>query len=276
MHRTAADELMLDHVDCSMDTSLTCEPLRLLYFFFLTHGRFDIRWRGRESLKQPGDAFLWPMGVPLDIDWTGYHTELLSVPVHVAERAAAERDGRGGVRFLGTSPVDAAADRLWRATSGFVASQLENPAEPLSQPLAYSRALELIGTAAIQTFPNTTMTREYLPGPGQVAPVGLRQAMDYIEAYAASPITLSDIASVVSATPEALMHAFDLHYGFGPLEYLRRIRLERAHVELQVAAPESGVTVASIAARWGFLDPRRFVNAYRERYGRSPGQTLRV
>lgn len=274
MRRTAVGDIVVDHLAYSMAMSIATDPLPRLFFFFPTQGRFDFRSKGAECLMRPGDAFLWPIGAPLFIDWTPYRAELMSVPVEVAESAAAEEGGQEPLRFLGWAPVSPAADRLWRSTVGFVASQLEGVEELLSRPLANARALDLIGAAAVQTFPNTTMTRDYLPGPGHVAPIGLRRAVDHIEANAALPITLADVADTVPTSPAALENAFDLHYGFGPMEYLRRIRMECAHLELRLADPNAGATVSSIAARWGFLGPDSFSSAYREMYGRLPAETL--
>ena len=60
------------------------------------------------------------------------------------------------------------------------------------------------------------------------------------------------------------------------MAYVRRVRLECAHRELQAADPTSGDTVAAIAARWGFAKPDRFAAAYRAAYGVAPIHTLRT
>ena len=60
-----------------------------------------------------------------------------------------------------------------------------------------------------------------------------------------------------------------------PLEYLRRVRLERAHRDLVVADPTAGDTVAAIATRWGFAHHGYFSAAYRRIYGHPPHVTLR-
>jgi transcriptional regulator GlxA family with amidase domain len=58
------------------------------------------------------------------------------------------------------------------------------------------------------------------------------------------------------------------------MAYLRRVRLARAHAGLRDADPGRH-TVAEIAGRWGFTHLGRFAEAYRERYGRPPSETLR-
>jgi transcriptional regulator GlxA family with amidase domain len=58
-----------------------------------------------------------------------------------------------------------------------------------------------------------------------------------------------------------------------PTEYLRRVRLHRAHQEL-IAGDRSSATVTGIAQRWGFAHTGRFAVLYREVYGQSPHTTL--
>ena len=60
------------------------------------------------------------------------------------------------------------------------------------------------------------------------------------------------------------------------MEYLRRVRLSRAHEGLQKAAPADGLSAADIAFRWGFGHVPRFAAAYRERYRQLPSQTPRT
>jgi AraC-like DNA-binding protein len=57
------------------------------------------------------------------------------------------------------------------------------------------------------------------------------------------------------------------------MEFLRRIRFERARDELLAA--DGGATVLAVALRWGFSHPSRFAVEYRTRYGESPSETLR-
>jgi transcriptional regulator GlxA family with amidase domain len=129
-------------------------------------------------------------------------------------------------------------------------------------------------TAVVLTFPNTTMTRGYLPGPGDVQPSAVRRAAAFIGANASLPINLTDIARSAGTTPRAIRVAFRRHLDTTPSEYLRRERLAAAHHDLQAADPTRGTTVAQIALRWGFPDPSRFTNAYRAAYGTPPGHTL--
>ncbi|MGV0851547.1 helix-turn-helix transcriptional regulator [Mycolicibacterium phlei] len=106
-------------------------------------------------------------------------------------------------------------------------------------------------------------------------PALLRRAVQFIHENAHRDITLADIAAAVSVTPRSVQYAFRRNMGTTPLEYLRRVRLERAHRDLQHADP-SVDTVMAIAGRWGFTHAGRFSSFYKKTFGRSPSQTLRA
>lgn len=72
-----------------------------------------------------------------------------------------------------------------------------------------------------------------------------------------------------------LQVAFRRHLNQTPLEYLRQVRLDRVHRELQASDPGAGATVKAIARRWGYANPGRFTAEYRTVYGRLPSRTLR-
>ncbi len=277
IRRTSAGGMSLDHLVHTMDTSADCGVLDDLMFVFLTGGSLSVTSRDLEARLTVGDTALYPAGVPIRISWDRLRAEILSVPVPAAERAAAEYgEGGGPMRFVGTLPVSPAMDRFWRSTVGFVTHQLETPDSPLSAPLVQAQTLNLLGAAAVRVFPNTTMTADYLPGPGQVSPAAVRRAAEFIEARADRPLTSADIAAAASASPQALQAAFVRHHDTTPLEYLRRVRLERAHRDLQITDPTTGATVASIATRWGFSKPATFAEHYHDVYGQPPGHTLRA
>ena len=105
-------------------------------------------------------------------------------------------------------------------------------------------------------------------------PSTLRRAIAFIHENAHQDIGLSDIAAAISVTPRSVQYTFRRHLGTTPLEYLRRVRLDRAHRDLQ-AADSAVDTVMAIAGRWRFGHPGRFSIAYKEAFGTPPSRTLR-
>lgn len=102
----------------------------------------------------------------------------------------------------------------------------------------------------------------------------LLRAAAFIESAAGRPIRLSEVAEAAGIGERALQYGFVRYYGTTPMGYLRAVRLERAHRELLAAEPGDGVTVAEVAARWGFSSSGRFAAQYRAVYGRTPHRTL--
>ncbi|KUI20011.1 helix-turn-helix domain-containing protein [Mycobacterium sp. GA-2829] len=113
-----------------------------------------------------------------------------------------------------------------------------------------------------------------LPASGH-RPPGLRRSVAFIHENADSDIGLAEIAAAANLTPRAVQYMYRRHLGVTPLEYLRRVRLDRAHRDLQVADPTVD-TVNSIAGRWGFAHAGRFSVAYRRVFGTPPSATLRA
>ena len=106
-------------------------------------------------------------------------------------------------------------------------------------------------------------------------PTILRHAVAFIHENADADIGLVDIAKAVNVSPRAVQYAFRGHLDTTPLEYLRRVRLDRAHRDLKAADP-SNDTVTAIAGRWGFSHAGRFSMAYKAAFGTVPSNTLRT
>lgn len=102
----------------------------------------------------------------------------------------------------------------------------------------------------------------------------LRRAVAFIEDNAEREMGLADIAETLGVTPRSVQYMFRRHLDVTPLAYLRRVRLERAHRELEAADPTVD-TVTAIAGRWGFSHAGRFSMAYKQAFGKAPSQTLR-
>lgn len=103
----------------------------------------------------------------------------------------------------------------------------------------------------------------------------LRRAVAFIDDRAGEDITVDDIARASHVSVRAVQLAFRRHLGTTPLDYLRQVRLRRAHHDLLNAAGPARGTVTTIAARWQFASSSRFSVYYRARYGVLPSHTLR-
>lgn len=115
-----------------------------------------------------------------------------------------------------------------------------------------------------------------VPGaPARPLPAAVREALAIIDARAAEPIGLTEIAGAARLSPRALQVAFRRHLGTTPLGHLRAVRMSRIQADLESARPGDGQTVSAVAHRWGVSQLSRFAHAYKQRYGVSPHETLR-
>jgi AraC-like DNA-binding protein len=236
---------------------------------------------GRERLSfSRGDVLMSPSYPPsYDGDMHDCSFGLLRVPQRVVGELAEELTGlpAAKLRFEGITPASAAARALWSGTTAYIYRQLVSSGITKISALILPEMTRLAAAALLETFPNTTMTASYIRGPGQpAAPAALRRAVAHIDAHADQPVSVAEIAAAAGVTARALQYAFRRHYDATPMDYLRQVRLERAHRELQAADPTRGATVAQIARCWGWANAAHFAAAYRRRYGLSPSHTVRT
>lgn len=100
----------------------------------------------------------------------------------------------------------------------------------------------------------------------------VQRVIDAIEADPARPWSPGELAEFAGVSVRRLQQAFREYCGLTPFQYLREVRVERAHGDL-LNAPE-GLTVTDIAMRWGLTHTGRFAADYRHRYGQNPSETL--
>jgi AraC-like DNA-binding protein len=101
----------------------------------------------------------------------------------------------------------------------------------------------------------------------------LRQAAEYVHAFADQAITSADIATAAGMHTRTLQLLMSEHLGSSPTDYVRHVRLDRTRQDLLSAEPGS-VLVSDVARRWGFGNLGRFSAAYLARFGEYPRDTL--
>ncbi|BBZ62146.1 helix-turn-helix domain-containing protein [Mycolicibacterium monacense] len=193
--------------------------------------------------------------------------------VTIPVRGLAESAGvpPSSLRFMSGNPVSHDAAAKWVATLETVERLLDDP--DTANPIVLGKAGRMLAARVLEIFPVTrTPGTEH---PGRLVPNFLRRAIAYMEDNATADIGVADIAAAVELTPDGVTYLFRRHLGVGPLDHLRRIRLDHAHRDLLDHDPES-TTVFSIAARWGFPHLPSFEELYCGSYGQNPQDTLQA
>lgn len=84
---------------------------------------------------------------------------------------------------------------------------------------------------------------------------------------------VSELAGRLGVSVRLLHHVFRNRMGVAPRSYAQSLRLSLARGDLR-AAKVGEVTVAEVAAKWGFWHLGRFASTYRARFGELPSQSL--
>jgi AraC-like DNA-binding protein len=275
LQSAAVGDLHVELVSSSFDYRIALAPMDQLVFFDFHRGGVVIADGHEDWSFGPGDSGVYQRGVTQDVRASGISADIMGLPWSAVVDAVEGMgiDGRD-LRFESMMPATVALARQWRQTMRYLHDVLLVKDSMAANPLVTGTLQQLAAAAAIATFPNTAMDVTYQPGPGFAAPATVRRAIEYIEAHAAEPITLADIARAAGVTGRALQFAFRRHHGMTPMAYLRQVRLDSAHRELLSADP-TRASVAQIAARHGFPSANRFTSWYRASYGVPPSRTLR-
>jgi AraC-like DNA-binding protein len=270
-----AGGLTVDRLAYAGAMAFETDPFAAVPVLHLLEGHMDVRGPQQRSRVGRGDSVLYAPDTPLDILLAGMTYEVVQFPL-AALTSAVARLGLDptDVRFEAMDPVSPTMNQHWVATLEYLKRCFAGPEPAASHPLLLAGAVEAAASAVLATFPNTTMTAERPPGPGRVDPAVARRAVDHIDEHAGEPVAVEDVAAAAGVGVRGLRAAFGRHRNTTPAAYLRRVRLERAHRDLQAADPARGDTVAAIAHRWGFATAARFATEYRRAYGQPPGRTL--
>lgn len=211
--------------------------------------------------------------MPCVLQCSGAKFEVVSIAADALHKVAA--DSRAPlprqIHFTDWRPRSRAAVRAWHRALDYVAQTLAGP-DTAHQPLIVAGLAPLLAGALLECYPSN-LTEHDLAGEPAL-PETLKDAVSFIHRHAAGDVSINDVAGAVHLTPRAVQYLFRRQLGTTPTEYIRRVRLNRAHHELMAGAPSS-TTVTEIAQRWGFAHTGRFAVLYRQTYGQSPHTTLR-
>ncbi len=97
---------------------------------------------------------------------------------------------------------------------------------------------------------------------------------DYLASCLTTPVSRAELAVFAGTSIRSISRVFHEELGYGPMSYLKKLRMEAAFFYLLGATPEEE-SVTSIASRYGFNHLGRFAVEFNQRFGESPAQTLR-
>ncbi|HEX5121326.1 MAG TPA: AraC family transcriptional regulator [Pseudonocardiaceae bacterium] len=260
------------------------KPGRLDTFYLVQiplSGRAEIRCGAEHIFSQVGNAPVLSPTEPLLIDWSADCAHLLAR----IERSALEgrlsdlidQPIREPLRFTAEMDVSTGQGLAWRRLMEAAVADLDGPALMAEHPLVAHDFEQTLMTALLmaQTSNYTDTIRDAVDAVGgRTLSRAARIAVDWIENHPEYQHTTASLARSAGVSERTLQISFRNELDTPPTDYLRDVRLRRVHDDLRAADPGS-VTVAEVAARWGFLHLGHFSARYNRKFGESPAQTLR-
>lgn len=186
--------------------------------------------------------------------------------------AMLDRPVSSWVRFSLGFDLTTPGGRSWLAVVRMLLTELDSEHSLARESVAHREQLErLVISSLLRAQPHDFFEalHEERP-PARTRTV--KRVVDAIDAAPEKTWDLPEMAALAGVSGRRLQQGFREQMGMSPTVYLRVVRLERVHRDL-VAGTGS---VTDIALRWGFTHLGRFADAYRERFGQAPSETLRT
>jgi AraC-like DNA-binding protein len=259
----------------SADLNFEVGPLRKLIVIRTSTCRIERASDGDDRRYGVGEVFLMCQpDRPHTARWLPGQVQNCIIDPALLARVAASAPGRRPepIRFTSLDPSTPQAAGQWWAARCYVADLLEN-SEAAAAPLVIATAARLLAAVTLATFPNNAVSEPTAEDRRDAHPAALSRAIAFIDEHADQDISVADIAAAAQVTVRSVQLAFRRHLDLTPMQYLRRVRLGRAHHDL-VAADPARTSVTAVAYRWGFASSSRFATCYRQAYGLPPSVTL--
>ncbi|HBN8234864.1 TPA: AraC family transcriptional regulator [Pseudomonas aeruginosa] len=268
-HRTFAS-LDLCRISYGAAVRVTSPALESIFHLqILLRGYCLWRGGGQEHALAPGELLLINPDDPVDLTYSADCEKfIVKLPCALLEAICAEQRWRHpgqGVRFL---------QQRYRLEQleGFVGllALVCREAEAGERLARVDSHFEQILGSKLLTLLKTNVSRE---DPGDARGVFARIDA-YIRRHLQDDIEVAALAGQAHMSPRALYALFERQCGESPLQYIRRLRLER--IRACLADPDCAVrNVTALALDFGFAHLGRFAEQYRRQFGELPSETLR-
>jgi AraC-like DNA-binding protein len=277
--RSYLGSMPVDDVSFGLDVTYRMEPLDTILLGRVYSGAMSVDQPGLEpKLFGPGEVTAAGalQALPLFGTVSYCRYRLVSIARSAFDEIAANVPPKdsGPVRLTANAAVTPEANQFLARAVDHVCTDIVANSEVAQSKLISGGVRRYLAAGMLATFPHTAVLDPTIEDRRDSTPLLLRRATAFIDENAHRDISLADMAGAACVTPRALQYMFRKHRGCTPTEYLRRVRLHHAHLDL-VAGSIGTCTVSAVAAQWGFAHLGRFAAFYRGEYGESPQVTLR-
>ncbi|MEE2058638.1 AraC family transcriptional regulator [Rhodococcus artemisiae] len=264
--------VMIGRLAWGVDVAIECEYPGAYEINIPLTGTLESRGDGGEVVSGPGQATVFSADTPNRITRWDAKCSVLGVKFdrdHLEREADRILGAPLRSRLVLPDQIDltgSAGD--WRRLVASLSDQLSEGAGSLANPLVSQQLAGAVTTAFVLAVAPPSEDAAPAARPGMV-----RRVLDALHDDPSRPWTAADMAEIAGTSVRRMQETFADYVGNSPSAVLLDIRLDRARTEL--AAGDSGLTVAEVAFRWGFSSPGRFAAAFKKRYGTMPSRMLR-
>ncbi len=160
---------------------------------------------------------------------------------------------------------------VWRMVLSLV-EELRDPDGLLGVPVARETFTDLFLQTVLSRLEHNYTARLERSADTAI-PRHVWRAEAFMRASADQPITMPDVAVAAGCRMATLYASFRRFRNTTPHAVLHCMRLQQVREALQAA--DNGVSIRSIARRFGFTNPSRFIAAYGKQFGERPNETRR-
>lgn len=215
-----------------------------------------------------------PPGRPFALACKGpYRSTSLFMPQEVLREAGFSwaRLHQLAARPAMIRPPRAAARRL-----ALIAAEACGPSQPNAVPLRADRlgALERDLLSGLRAAVDGSASLVHATSHRSSLDRINRQALALIHGRNGPDLSVQSLVRRIDVADRTLHRAFYRFFGIGPTRYMKLLRLNRVHHQLQTCKPESA-TVTSVMTFCGVTEFGRFAGAYRALFGETPSATLK-
>ncbi|MCB1674854.1 MAG: helix-turn-helix domain-containing protein [Halioglobus sp.] len=225
--------------------------------------------RGRARVDSPGGR--------VAVEWESSSTSVVTrIPRSTLQhycRKLFDLELQREIRFAPTLDFTTAAGTSLLHILNTILLEADAPDSLLNRGVLTQAFQETLVTALLSAQPHS-LSSELQHRGQRVRPFYIKKAVDYIHANLAQVITLTDLVEATGVSLRSLQSGFARHYNLGPRAFITQCKMRRARAELLAAKPID-VTVADVAAKWGFYNPGNFGRNYQKLFGERPSETLR-
>ncbi|WP_271044304.1 helix-turn-helix domain-containing protein [Agrobacterium sp. ST15.13.095] len=139
--------------------------------------------------------------------------------------------------------------------------------------LATEHLFQATMIALLNAVPNNYL-RRVSQSTSPAVPWRVKRAIEYMHANLSRSLEVSEIAREIGTSVRALQSGFKQFKGTTILTYLRTIRLEAARKTL--LGNTTSPSISDVARSTGFTHMGRFAAAYRQAFGETPSETIKL